>query len=113
MNPTDNCYLMAYTFYSNKCDQEMELTIIRPINLNKYLQLNMLQARLMKPSIIFVDECDTLFGKRSEGERSSLLTLKNAFLQEMDGESEISFFIALKFLWSCLSRKQKKTTKEL
>eukprot|EP00388_Colpodella_angusta_P001786 GDKJ01005402.1.p1 GENE.GDKJ01005402.1~~GDKJ01005402.1.p1 ORF type:complete len:428 (+),score=97.72 GDKJ01005402.1:48-1331(+) len=42
-------------------------------------------ARANKPAIIFVDEVDSLCGKRSEGENDSARRIKTEFLVQMDG----------------------------
>lgn len=42
-------------------------------------------ARANKPAIIFVDEIDSLCGKRSEGENDSARRIKTEFLVQMDG----------------------------
>lgn len=43
------------------------------------------QARENKPSIIFIDEIDSILGQRREGENDSSRRVKNEFLGEMDG----------------------------
>jgi len=42
-------------------------------------------ARKNKPSIIFIDEVDSLCGSRSEGENDSARRIKTEFLVQMDG----------------------------
>lgn len=42
-------------------------------------------ARERKPSIIFVDEIDSLCGQRTEGENDSVRRVKTQFLIEMQG----------------------------
>jgi spastin len=42
-------------------------------------------ARELQPSIIFLDECDALLGRRGEGENDAMRRLKNEFLQCFDG----------------------------
>lgn len=43
------------------------------------------RAREKKPSIIFIDEIDSILGSRKEGENESSRRVKNEFLGEMDG----------------------------
>lgn len=42
-------------------------------------------ARDKKPSIVFIDEIDSLCGKRSEGENDSVRRIKTEFLVQMQG----------------------------
>lgn len=42
-------------------------------------------ARERKPSIVFIDEIDSLCGKRSEGENDSVRRIKTEFLVQMQG----------------------------
>ena len=42
-------------------------------------------AREKKPSIIFIDEIDSLCGSRSEGENDSTRRIKTEFLVQLDG----------------------------
>lgn len=39
----------------------------------------------MKPSLIFLDECDAFMGKRDDDVDGSTTTMKNQLLIEMDG----------------------------
>ena len=39
----------------------------------------------MKKAMIFIDECDAMFGKRGDGERSFVTSIKSQFFVEMTG----------------------------
>lgn len=39
----------------------------------------------MRPSIIFIDECDAIMGKRDDN-AEHMISLKNQLLLEMDGK---------------------------
>lgn len=51
----------------------------------KLVKVLFLVARALQPVIIFVDECDAIFGTRLSNEKSNDRKIKNQFLKEWDG----------------------------
>lgn len=51
------------------------------------------RAREEKPSIIFIDEVDSLVSSRSDGENDATKRVKTEFLVQMQGESPAILFV--------------------
>lgn len=64
-------------------------TLLKPANLLSRLVKNLFSlAREHKPSIIFIDEIDSLCGSRSENESEAARRIKTEFLVQMQGKSD-------------------------
>ena len=50
----------------------------------------LLQARSVDRSIIFIDECNTVFSKRGSNEKPFITAIKSQFLLEMESKCNMS-----------------------
>ena len=70
-----------------------EITVGRSYNSDIFLNFRLVKnlfemAREHKPSIIFIDEVDSLCGSRSETESESARRIKTEFLVQMQGMNQ-------------------------
>lgn len=61
---------------------------ILPLSASRLVKSLFNLAREHKPSIIFIDEIDSLCGSRSENESEAARRIKTEFLVQMQGEQE-------------------------
>lgn len=94
---------IKYTAASSMLMLNISQTSILPPRLVKNL---FTLAREHKPSIIFIDEIDSLCGSRSENESEAARRIKTEFLVQMQGKSEelINDWILYQFKLNVFSR---------
>lgn len=65
------------------------LLLLLPLLFSRLVKSLFTLAREHKPSIIFIDEIDSLCGSRSENESEAARRIKTEFLVQMQGELEV------------------------